>query len=142
MNDITYYNRQKVAWGDEEIEQLTNEYNRGMNIIEIADIHHRTPGSISYRLKMIGVVQHTELTKGYSEYKNSDLYKSIVEGIKTKREEKVKDKGKKEILKNNIEVVNNSSNEISELKKEIVELKKDIKEVLRLMNALYDFETQ
>lgn len=51
MNRLEYYNRQNHSWDENEIQSLKSEYEKEMTISEIADIHHRTPGSISYKLK-------------------------------------------------------------------------------------------
>ena len=84
MNSLEYYNRQKDSWEDNEIQQLKSEYEiKEMTISEIADIHHRTPGSISYKLKGIGIITHNTLARGYDNYRNSNLYKEIVEKGKT-----------------------------------------------------------
>ncbi len=87
------------------------------------------------------------LSKGYTEYKESKLYKEIVESSKkikaekqVVRDEKLKEKLKKEVKL--LPVARDDRSEISELRREIIDLKKDVKEMLRLMNALYDFELQ
>lgn len=130
MNKLSYYNRQRDVWNDMELCDIKNEYEiKELTISQIADIHHRTPGSISYKLKNLGIINHNMLSRGYLEYKNSSLYKEIVETgnvTNAKRRE------------NNPLLV---LNDVAELKKEIVFLRKDVKEMLRLMNALYDFES-
>lgn len=80
MNCLDYYIRQKDLWEDAEIRQLRSEYEtKEMTISEIADIHRRTPGVISYKLKSMGIITHNTFARGYSNYKNSNLYKEIVE---------------------------------------------------------------
>ena len=143
MNGLEYYNRQKEYWGDKELQNIRTEYEiNKMTISQIADIHNRTPGSISYKLKNLGLITHNTLSRGYLDYKNSDLYKQILEKGKSSDAEKgvkkeVKLKAKKESL-----LVITSSREILDVRNEIADLKKDVKEMLRLMNALYDFESQ
>ncbi len=146
MNRLDYYNRQKEAWDDKEIQDIRTEYEiNEMTISQIADIHRRTPGSISYKIKNLDIISHFTLSRGYSEYKTSELYKEIVEaGKKTDAEKKEKKKMKEATLKGNTEssylIVKNA--EINQMRNEIAELKRDVKEILRLMNALYDFEQQ
>jgi hypothetical protein len=70
--------------------------------------------------------------------------------IKKEAYDELKEKRKGERVKNVI--VDKSENtpkpqvsqsaEIAELKNEVLSIKKDVKEILRLMNALYDFENQ
>lgn len=132
MNGIEYYNRQKEDWSDNEIQQLKTEYEiNEMTISQIADIHYRTPGSISYKLKKLGLISNNILSRGYYEYKNSDLYKKIVEA----------NKGNDNFhnIKKKIKL---PFSEIYEMRNEILDLKKDVKEILHLMNAVYDFEKQ
>ena len=146
MNRLDYYNRQKDAWDDNEIQNLRTEYETNeMTIAEIADIHRRTPGSISHKLKNIDIISHYTISRGYSEYKNSDLYKEIVEvGKKSDAEKKEKKEMKEATLKEETDssYVIMKNREIIEMRREIAELKRDVKEILRLMNALYDFEQQ
>jgi hypothetical protein len=143
MNGLEYYNRQKENWTDKELQDIRNEYETNeMTISQIAYIHHRTPGSISYKLKNMGIISHNTFSRGYLEYKNSDLYKEIVEKGKSsdaemKVKKDVKLKAKTEALP-----VSTQIGEIVQMRNEIATLKKDVKEMLRLMNALYDFEIQ
>ena len=54
MHSLEYYTRQKSSWEHDEVQQITNEYQYLQKTIsELADIHKRTPGSISYKLKNI-----------------------------------------------------------------------------------------
>jgi len=158
MNRLEYYNRQKEDWSEKELQDIRTEYEtKEMTISQIADLHNRTPGSISYKLKKIGLITHNTLSRGYLDYKNSDLYKQIVEegdakkkvkkevNLKAKIEGDAEKKVKKEVkLKAKIVglPVSTPFREILEMRNEITDLKKDVKEILRLMNALYDFESQ
>jgi len=223
MNGLDYYNRQKEDWSDKELQDVRTEYETNeMTISQIADIHHRTPGSISYKLKNLGLVTHNTLSRGYLDYKNSKLYKEIVETGKSKDTDKeypyntgqlwtdeeeillldeldknidiesiakrhkrttvginarrreiayklycknisieeiiMKTKLDKDYILRIIKRGQNDSkrcksisesmkhvsieSEMYEMKREIADLKKDVKEILRLMNALYEFESQ
>jgi len=152
MNKHEYYHRQKELWDDKETEDVRTEYETNqMTISQIADIHHRTPGSISYKLKSLGIVIHNTLTRGYLEYRNSNLYKEILEVSKksdaekkVKREERAATKeAKLKVVKAAVPTPTTSvpSHEIVELRNEVASLKRDVKEMLRLMNALYEFES-
>jgi glutamate mutase epsilon subunit len=140
MNGVEYYNRQKEAWSDKELQDIRDEYEtKEMTISQIADVHHRTPGSISYKLRNLGLITHNTESRGYLEYRNSILYKQIVETgkINNTAKKETKLKAKTEILS-----LGNQTREMLEIRNEIADLKKDVKEMLRLMNALYDFENQ
>jgi hypothetical protein len=143
MNTLDYYNRQKDIWDDKELENIRTEYEtNGMNIIQIADIHRRTPGSIAYKIKNLGIISCHSLAKGYFDYISSNLYREIVDsGNKNDRYKKVK---KVTEVKIKVEplVIRVSSSDIVKMKDEIADLKKDVKEMLRLMNALYEFENK
>jgi hypothetical protein len=143
MNGLEYYNRQKEYWNDKELQDLRSEYEiKEMTISQIADIHHRTPGSISYKLKNLGLITHNTLSRGYSDYKNSKLYMKIVETGKINDSEKKIKKETKQKDKTENNILNVQFKEIYDMRNEIADLKKDVKEILRIMNALYDFETQ
>jgi hypothetical protein len=137
MNGLEYYNRQKEVWNDKELEDIKIEYEtKNLTVSQIADIHRRTPGSIGHKLKKIGLVTHFTLCRGYIDYKNSTLYKEIILNSMNRNKEP-----KLSIKPNKLTMINQDT-EISMMRNEIAELKKDVKEMLRLMNALYDFESQ
>lgn len=142
MNSFDYYIRQKDIWDEKELCDIKTEYEeKELTICQIADIHRRTPGSISYKLKNLGIITHGTLSRGYLEYKNSSLYKEIVESGKSKdADKKAKEEAKLKVKAETL--MTNTTNEITELKKEVALLGKDIKEMLRIINALYDFESQ
>jgi hypothetical protein len=124
MNRLDYYTRQKESWELPEIQELRYEYeSKQMPITQIADIHKRTPGSISYKLKAMGIITNTTTSaRGYSEYKSSDLYSEIVSANKSTKKSSTEE----------------SSTELSDLKKEILSLKEDVKELLRLVSSFCD----
>jgi hypothetical protein len=137
MNSIEYYNRQKCSWDENEVQSLKSEYEtKEMTISEIADIHHRTPGSISYKLKGMGIITHSTLSRGYNEYRNSELYKNIVEKNTIAEADEQK---KKEAKKKCTEIKTNvsSNSEIAELKIEINSIKQDVREMLCIIQKLY-----
>ena len=118
-------------WEQKEEQQLIKEYLVDkLNLLEICENHKRNPGGITSRLKLLKLVDINEETRGYSEYLKSDLYKEIL------KNKQIKNKKKK------AEVITSSNFEITILKNEILSLKKDVKEILRLMNELYEFESQ
>lgn len=140
MNKPDYYIRQKDAWDESEIRQLRTEYlHDKMTISQIADIHQRTPGVVSYKLKGLGYIDSNTSARGYSEYKSSDLYRAIVE------KEKVNPKPytpKPYTRANDLNIkVQVEHTELAALKEEIATLKQDVKEVLRLIHAMYEVET-
>jgi hypothetical protein len=134
MNKPDYYIRQKDAWDESEIRQLRTEYlHDKMTISQIADIHQRTPGVVSYKLKGLGYIDSNTSARGYSEYKKSELYRAIVE------KEKVNPKPFTRANDLNIKVQVEHT-ELAALKDEIATLKQDVKEVLRLIHAMYEVE--
>jgi len=149
MNNLEYYNRQKESWNDNEIENIRTEYQTNeMTIRQIGDIHRRTPGSISYKLKSIGLITNNTLSRGYLEYKNSNLYKEIVKtGGKNDKEKKIKKETEINSKIDNVSInllfreiieikakldnvlLNPIFREVIELRHEVKDLKKDIKEI-------------
>jgi len=123
-NARSFYERSKEPYGEEEIEQIKSEYNNDqLSIIEIGNIHKRTPGSISFQLKKQKIIEKNTDARGYNDYRNSSLYKEIVEG-NTKKE------------KSN-QTNNNDKNEPKLSKKQIqIEMLKDIQEMKILMKRI------
>jgi len=76
---ISYYIHSGSSWASEEDARLREEYEKGLDILEIGVIHKRTPGGISARLKVLELITSTQKVKGYAEYKKSELYKEIME---------------------------------------------------------------
>ena len=135
MNNLDYYTRQKDTCDESEVRQLRMEYLQDrMTISQIGDIHQRTPGAVSYKLKALGFIDTTTGARGYPEYKTSHLYKEIVE--KEKLNPKPYGKGSELNIKVQVE-----HTELSALRAEIATLKQDVKEVLRLIHAMYEVET-
>lgn len=141
MNGLTYYDRQKEDWNYKELYDIRMEYETNeMTISQIADIHRRTPGSISYKLKNLGLITNTMLSRGYLDYKNSDLYKEIVEKGKCSDAEK-KVKNDETLQVKNKGVLNvKRCKEILEMHNEIADLKKDVR-ILRKMLDQRTFQT-
>jgi hypothetical protein len=85
-----YYDRSTDVWTEEEQEQITKKYNDDqMNIIQIGNLHKRTPGCISSQLQKIGVISNRIDVRGYPEYKISALYQEII-SMPRQRERKTK----------------------------------------------------
>ena len=140
MNSLEYYNRQKESWSDDENKEIRTEYEtKEMTISQMGDIHHRTPGSISYKLKSLGIIAHNNQARGYDEYKNSNLYKEIAEkGKISDSEKKIKRFSQFETITLPPQI-NINFKQLVDLQSDVESLKKDVKEILRLMNAIYGF---
>jgi polyhydroxyalkanoate synthesis regulator phasin len=141
MNTVEYYNRQKELWSDTELQEIRTEYqDKEMTISEMGNIHRRTPGSISYKLKNLGLITNNNQARGYDEYKNSDLYKEIV------KKGKINDSEKKMKLISQYQTtsvtpqININFKELVDLRSDVEILKTDLKEILRLMNVIYNFK--
>ena len=95
----------------------------------ISKIHKRTPGGIISRLLKREYITTRNSVRGYDLYRNSDLYKEIVETNK---------KNKKETT--NTDYYIELQNDVKEIKNEIKELQKTILELVEMMKAVYEFE--
>ena len=146
MNTLAYYTRSSIKWSEEECEQLRKEYmTDNLDILEIGNIHRRTPGCIAHKLKAMEIITYAPYAKGYVEYKASELYKEICTDSVQRDEERAKRRAEKERVLAEKEVVktkqSTSSNEFERMKVDIAEMKRDIKMILHYMTSLYEFET-
>ena len=137
MDNLIFKNAGEL-WTIEEDTQLNNLYNIDMlDITEISKINNRAPGSIISRLHKHNYISNRQSARGYSIYKNSDLYKEIVSKNNTTRIKKTDTLDKPENLtKKPISL----QNDVKEMKNEIKELKNTIKELVEMMKAVYEFE--
>jgi radical SAM superfamily enzyme YgiQ (UPF0313 family) len=151
MNPLSFYDRSKIPWTTEESEEVKKEYeNDLLSIIDIGDKHKRTPGCIAYRLKYLGVIVHNAFSRGYTEYRRSDLYREICKEYKKSDEEKRLKREKKLIVKRDSTENENShklnkiyiTHELKYLKEEVSEIKKDIKQMLSYITSIYEFEKE
>jgi hypothetical protein len=140
-------------WTAKEDAQLYKLYNNDMlDVMEISRIHNRAPGGIISRLKKNNYIVQRQSARGYNSYKNSDLYKQIVESNKDKYKKDLTEKSKKITVKTPISSIDNVfisinkcdyldlKNDVTEMKIEVIELKTTIKELVEMMKAVYEFE--
>ena len=107
---LVFQNKNKL-WTQVEDELLNKLYNiELLDIIEISKIHNRTPAGIISRLLKNNYITDRTCARGYSDYRNSDLYKEIC----------------------------NKNNDIEKMKKEICELKNKINELSEMMKIVYE----
>jgi ribonuclease HI len=126
MHSLEYYTRQKSSWKHDEVQQISNEYEcLQKSISEIADIHKRTPGSISYKLKSLGIINDNKLSRGYEEYRISALYAEIVGNSKFNTTSK---KPTKKYSENQTQV------ELEKMKTDIQEIKDNVNLILKHFN--------
>jgi polyhydroxyalkanoate synthesis regulator phasin len=120
-----------------------------LDIIEISKIHNRAPGGIICRLIKHNYIADRRLARGYITYKNSDLYKEIVDNNKDKNITEIVDKREKKIKPTQIDNILISikksdyielQNDVKEMKNEIKDLKNTIKELVEMMKSVYEFE--
>lgn len=112
-----YYERSKLEWTDEEQQQIIKEYNDDeMNIIQIGNLHKRTPGGISYKLHKLGVMSNRLNARGYPEYKASALYQEIASMPRERKNEQNKDANIPEQVTNNLKKPGRIISELQEIK--------------------------
>ena len=145
---MDYYTNSGQSWSDQEEEQLKKEYiEQKLDINEIGKIHKRTPGGIGSRLCILGVIEHRLSARGYSEYKNSDLYREICEKGPPRKEKKPKEpkepkekKVRTSVYESNV-LISIKQSDYDELKEELYDLKEQLTEIKNMIKnlAIYDF---
>lgn len=165
---MDYYTNSGLKWSSDEEEKVINEYNeQKLDINEIGLIHKRTPGGISSKLAILGIIPDRFSGRGQQEYISSDLYKEICSNNSEKKKEiekRKKDKIEKKLLETkkreeeyqkNItfwEKQKESKKQNSficirecdylDLKEELSNVKIELKEIKNMINklAIYDFD--
>jgi len=116
-------------WSDEEVRRLLSGIHKKKSVKEIASEHERTPGAIKAQLKKMAA------DYWFHDWRTVDQI-MVYTGL-TKREVEGAIKHRHATYP-----IIEENNTIVALKQEIATMKEDMKEVLRLMNAIYDFETK
>jgi hypothetical protein len=142
MNVPEEYTRSGEPWGTIEDEQLIKEYNIDMlAVMELSNIHKRMPGSIVTRLKHLKLITVRNVSRGYREYQQSELYKAIVAyNIQSRMNKDTTQKKKKTLQPMKIE--DSDILQYSQIKEDIKEIKKDIGKILELIHAMYEFKDE
>ena len=149
-NDASKYpGRMGQKWEQEEVQKLLASIKEKKPISEIATEHERTIGGIKSELKKLAADYWFKDKKLLEEIvKLTGLPKEDIELTIKRREAAMEAKvaihsAKLKAMKAPVPTTSVSvpSHEIAELRNEVASLKRDVKEMLRLMNALYDFET-
>jgi len=149
-NDASKYPaRMGKKWEQEEVQKLLASIKEKKPISEIATEHERTDGGISSELRKLAADYWFKDKKPVEEIiKLTGLPKEDIELTIKRREAAMEAKvainsAKLKAMKAPAPTTSVSvpSHEIAELRNEVASLKRDVKEMLRLMNALYEFET-
>lgn len=151
MTDLSYYINCGKPWSYDEDTQLRNEYNiEKKTISEIALIHKRRPGGIASRCQTLFNLANRYETRGYDEYVKSDLYKSICETNKSKKEKKepmqqtIRQSANEQlpttIQLDNTLMVSHAITDIVKMKRDINEIKEQVGQILSYIKLMYDFE--
>lgn len=123
-------------WTEFEESTLLEEIAEGLKEKVIATNHNRTVTGIIARIHLIA----------YRMYENKYSMIDIMSktGLTLKQIEKIIKENSEEAPAKIpiVEISVSPKTDILELKSEVSQIKKDIAEILRIMNAIYDFETQ
>jgi hypothetical protein len=133
-------------WKKEEVDQLLREINENKDYETIAIAHKRKSGGIISRLRQVAAELHLDEKKTIDEcieltgLEKADVLDAIDKHEYNERAKKRAAEIKAQIKAQGISVPQKTLDPVADLRKDVNELKKDVKEILRLMNALYDFE--
>jgi hypothetical protein len=72
----TFYTNTKKSWYPDEDAKLIRLH-RHTDLVELANIHKRTPGRIIRRLKFLKCIKASNEVIGYTDYLNSELFYTI-----------------------------------------------------------------
>ena len=146
---MDYYTNSGQPWYDSEEDQLKKEYNEdNLDINEIGKIHKRTPGGIGSRLCILGIIENRVSARGYSQYKNSDLYREICKKGPPKKEKQPKEpkeprekKIRTKVTESNV-LISIKQSDYDNLIEEIYEVKNELNEIKNMIRklAIYDFD--
>ena len=144
-----YPARMGQKWEQEEVQKLLASIREKKPISEIATEHERNNGGIYAELRKLAADYWFKDKKPVEEIVSlTGLPKEDIELAIKKREAAIEAKAiikeaKLKVVRAPVPTTSVSvpSHEIAELRNEVASLKRDVKEMLRLMNALYDFET-
>ena len=151
-NDTSKYPaRMGKKWEQEEVQKLLASIKKKKPISEIATEHERTDGGIYAELRKLAADYWFKDKKPIEEIIGlTGLPKDDIELAIKRREAAIEAKAirkeaKLKVVKAPVPAPTTSvsapSHEIAELRNEVASLKRDVKEMLRLMNALYEFES-
>lgn len=120
INNCNYknvYNKKYEV--NEMLKKLYFEENK--NIIEIGEILNRSPGSIAWELYNSKLVERIQLTNGYFEYINSDIYNQ------NKRLKPIRNKSKKSVDINEAKLFKKNIKDILKKNKDVTEIKNKLR---------------
>ena len=149
-NDASKYPaRMGKKWEQEEVQKLLASIKEKKPVSEIATEHERTDGGIYAELRKLAADYWFKDKKPMEEIvRLTGLPKVDIELTIKRREAAMEAKvaihsAKLKAMKAPVPTTSVSvpSHEIAELRNEVASLKRDVKEMLRLMNALYEFES-
>ena len=141
---MDYYTNSGLKWTSEEEQKIIKEYNeQKLDINEIGLIHRRTPGGISARLAILGIIPDRHSGRGYDKYIQTDLYKEICSNNSEKKKQ-ISEKRKEKLEKNKRESSYICIHECDylELKEELRDVKDELREIKNMIKrlAIYEFD--
>jgi hypothetical protein len=143
--DKEYPSNMGNKWSNEEELLLLEELNNNIDIETIAQKHNRTIGGINCRLRDIIYKMYLKNNSIEEIIKQTKLdYNYIKEIIEKKQDNNLKKNKTKEIDNLFISINKNDyielQNDVKKIKNDINEIKNTLKELVKMMNAVYEFE--
>lgn len=142
-----YPSRMGKKWEESEVNTLLGFIQDNKTHEEIAQAHSRTVGGIRSRLREIAATSYIEhkmpieSIEGLTGLTSEEIKDSIAKRAYAREQKQQKLATKPVMLPRPLPTRDDYSMEVDALRKDVQILKKDVAEILRLMNALYDFET-
>ena len=152
MEYITVFKNDFDPWTPQDDEELNRLYNAEMlDVMEISKIKDRSPGKIITRLCNNGYIRSRVSARGYTTYKNSDLYKQAI--LKRteytnylQREKSTFENSTKTNNVDNILITINKddytqlNNNIKDMQNEIKDLKNIVKDLVAFIHVVHQIE--
>ena len=146
-NPEKYPSRMGKKWEESEVHTLLGCIQDNKTHEEIAQAHSRTMGGIRSKLRDIAATSYFDHTmtiesiQGLTGLTEEEIKDSIAKRVYIREQKQQKVATKPVTLARPLPTRDDYSMEVDALRKDVQILKKDVAEILRLMNALYDFET-